>query len=234
MFSEAPGLRGLWYPGNQDNAGAIYDSSWQGRTLTYNGNPTLNYLANGVPYEDYDGTGDAHTRLTEAGLSITGLEATIAIALRGLTLGGWFWLDSIAASAGLVTKNLSTGNQRGYGVIWSITANAYILRISADGIAQVDLASSVGAPTAGRWYFIVGRFTPGAEMAIWENGTKTILAAGVPASIFVNTTHLSIGALNGITTLLDGRCAMAFLAASIWSDAIIQHCFVRTRNFFGV
>lgn len=233
IFRGAPGLRGLWYPGSLDQAGAIYDGGGQGRTLTYNGNPTLNYLTNGVPYMDYDGTGDFHSRPDEAGLDITGLETTIATALRGLTAGGWFWIDAYDATnaEGLMSK------RGGSGTSWDIydINGTVVFNVSLLGAILVSVGSAAGAFGLGAWKFVACRFTPSTEIAMWINGVKTANATGIPASIFNTNAAFEIArtALDS-SICLDGRCALAFLAASIWSDALIQHCFVRTRNFFGV
>ncbi|NJO31403.1 MAG: hypothetical protein HC874_30490 [Richelia sp. SL_2_1] len=71
----------------QRSTGNVYDLSGQGRTLTYNGNPTFNYTGL-VPYVSLDGTGDFLSRADETDLDILGTETIYNSAVRGLTLGG--------------------------------------------------------------------------------------------------------------------------------------------------
>lgn len=235
QFLGLPGLRGLWYPGSQDQTGAIYDQAAQGRTLTYNGNPTLALYNDLVPYEDYDGTGDYHSRADEAGLDITGTETTIASAQRGLTLGGWFWADSFSGGPGLLSKFAFTaGNQRAY-MLSMATGGELVLTISSDGTAaNQQTVTSSNVVTTGGWFFAVGRFTPSTEMAVWLNGTKTVFTTAVKASLFNSSAALQLGALDAGTRLLDGRCALAFLTATVWPDTLIDYLFARSRPLFGI
>lgn len=234
-----PGLRGLWYPGSADNTGAIYDASGQQRTLTYNGNPTLN-LHNGlVPYFDYDGTGDFHSRADEAGLDILGTETYIAAALRGLTVGGWFWTDDVTSNItqGLITKYNTTGNQRAFQLSLNITggiAGTPQMSVSVDGTATH--VSTAAAPlVVNSWNFVVGRFSPAVpENAVFVNGVKAINVTSVPASVFNSTASLEIGRRSVAATELNGRCAMVFLCAAALPDALLIRLFEQTGPLFGV
>lgn len=235
QFLGAPGLRGLWYPGSLDETGAVYDRSGQGRVVAYNGNPTLNLDGNLLlPYMDYDGVGDFHSRPTEAGLSITGTNTTIAAAYRGLTLGGIVWLDTLAASAGLIGKWNDTGNQRGYLLYFDTGTQNIRLALSTLGTSGTAVSFGGAAPVAGAWYFVLGRFMPSVKYGTYQNGTWAETAVTVPPAIFANTAALQIGAFNAGTALLDGRWKLKFLAAAAWPDEFVEMVWQRARVLLGV
>lgn len=233
MWQGLPGLRGLWYPGSfGDNpaAGAMPDQSGQGRTLSYNGNPTLNLYNNTVPYWDYDGTGDYHSRADEPGLDISGTETQLASALRGLTLGGWFWIDATVTRFGLMAKNTGAG-QIAYDLWIFETGTVGAFRISVDGTNVKDVVS--GSVSAGAWHFIVGRFVPSTSVDIYLDGVKSTDTGTISASIFNSNSALEIGRFAG-GSALNGRCALAFIAAAAWPDELIEYLLVRSRLFFGL
>lgn len=229
-FKGLPGLRGLWYPGSVDSTGALYDQSGQGRTLTYNGNPTLNIYGGFIPYYDYDATGDCHTRADEAGLDITGTETTIASALRGMTLGGWFWFDSLSISA-VMAKFGTVAGDRSY---FLRTDGSNAMQFGINDGASAKTVSSAATQATGQWYFVVGRFTPSTEMAIWLNGVKATTTSSIPASVTSGGAQFELARLNSTNgQLIDGRIALAFLCAAIVGDDQISHLWERTRRFFG-
>lgn len=230
VFDNLPGLRGLWTAASVDQAGAMYDRSGQGRTLTYTGNPTLNLYNNLVPYWDYDGTGDYHARPDEAGLDITGTETTIATTLRGLTMGGWFWFDRLATVEGLIAKNAaSPGSQTQFVVL---ADNTFRMLVSLDGTATTAVISTVTHGT-GAWYFAVGRFVPSTSLDVYVNGVKATNTTSIPASIFNGSGALNIAA-QATFNHLDGRCALAFLCAAALPDELIQHLFHSSQVVFDV
>lgn len=237
-FRGLAGLRGLWYPGVADDTGAMYDASGQGRTLTYNGNPTIDLHNSLVPYFDYDGTGDYHSRADEAGLDVLGTETYIATALRGLTVGGWFWTDDATSNItqGLVSKYVTTGNQRS----WHFTLNTGggiavpSFTISADGTTAIHRSDAASALVVNTWNFIVGRLTPGTENAVFLNDAKAVNTTTVPASVFNSTAGLEVARRNVASSELNGRCALAFLCAAALPDALLSALFSQTRGVFGV
>lgn len=230
-FKGLPGLRGLWYPGSTDNTGALYDQSGQGRTLTYNGNPTLNVHGGFIPYWDYDGTGDYHSRADEAGLDILGTETIYASAQRGLTLGGWIWLDSVAANQGFIGKWTAAGNQRSYVLYFDSGAASFRMAVSSLGSNQF-VSTGGAAVTTGKWYFVVGRFTPSVNYGQFLNGAWTNTTTTPPAALFNASAALQVGAFDTANNL-DGRIALAFLCGTLLSDDQVSHLWERTRRFFG-
>lgn len=233
MYAEhltLPGLVAFWPMSSvQRSTGNAYDISGQGRTLTYNGNPTYNLYASLIPYLDLDGTGDYLERADETDLDILGTESIYAVAQRGLTLGGWFWFDDAGVDEGVFNK-IGGAGQRSYG-LQKLAADQVRMAVSGDGTALIDANATI---TTGAWYHIVGRYDPSTEVAIWANGVKTVDTASIPASLFNSTAALDIGRLADGTQPMDGRAALCWLCANVVPDDRIQRLFKLGRIFFGV
>lgn len=230
-FLGLPGLRGYWPMGTFDSSGNAIDLSANGRTLTYNGNPTYNFATQGGPYLDLDGTGDYLSRADEAALDLTGTETIVASAARGITIGGWFWQDTLGAVDGLAGKWTDSGNQRGYLLL--TTAGSLIFRISDDGTANIQYTHPTTLSTA-TWYFIVGKFEPSTRMSIFLNDDKQSTTSSIPASCFANTSAFQVGTYNAGVQIIDGRASNCFLCAMALGDTTIDNLFEATRGFYGV
>jgi hypothetical protein len=228
-FLALPGLRGCWPMSAYDASGNAFDQSSNGRTLTYNGNPTYNY-DNLAPYLDFDGTGDYLTRTDEAGLDILGTESYVAN--PGLTLGGWFWFDvAVGGGAeGMITKH-DTASARSYRLFRAATSSVIRFAISSNGSSDTTVSGDL--LDQNQWYFVVGRYTPSTEVAVFLNDGKTTNITSIPASIFNSATDLNIGAHNGAFRM-TGRASLCFLCAAALSDAIIGNLFQQSRVLFGV
>ncbi len=229
-FLGLPGLRGLWYPGDADDTGAVYDISGQGRKLTYNGNPFIALQNSLVPYFAFDGTGDFLSRPDEAGLKVIGNEGYVAAALRGLTIGGWFWADSLAASPVLISKYTAAGNLRSYKLDISSSA----VRMIVSGTGADAFVATTGAIAAANWYFVVGRYTPSTAVAAFVNNNQSTFTTTIPATLFNTTAAFQIAASDAGTNLLTGRFGLAFLCAAALPNALLTYLFARTRALFGV
>ena len=228
-FLALPAVRAVWSCGNFDALGNVHDLTGQGRTLAYNGNPTYNYdgLA---PYIDLDGTGDYLSRPDEPGLDILGNEAYVAVAARGLTMGGWFWFDGTGAVNNMMGKWAAAGQ------------TSYYLQRRAVNDIQFCIWDGVGAFTvnstvtiaANNWYFVAGRFDPSTAVEVYVNGTWTANVAGIPAAILNSTATFTVGVLATLANYMDGRVSMCFLCAADLSDAQVFSVFEQTRAMYGV
>lgn len=222
FLSLLPELRGLWMASNVNESGNLLDLTGQGRTLTNNASTPRAVYNNIVPYCDLNGSTQYFSRADEAGLDITG----------ALTIGGWFWLDTIAADTALVGKQTPTGNQRGY-ILNALNTTAYAqMLVSVDGVNNTTVASTTGQGVS-RWCFVAGRFTPSTELAVFVNTIKAVNTTSIPASIFNNTAPLTIGS-RAPGQWLDGRFAIAFLCSAVASDQALATIFQQTRGYFGV
>lgn len=236
MFQLLTGLRGFWPMSNADESGWTYDLSGQDRVLRYNGNPTFN-ADDLAPYIEFDGTGDFLSRPDEAGLDIRGTETSIVAAMRGLTIGGWFWIDSLAPGANdaFIGKWNTAGDQRSYLLYFNDTSNTACFDVSSLGTAASVITVTGSVMTAAGWHFIVARFDPSTEINIWVNNTEIVNAVGTPASLFNGTADFLVGAYdNGATGLLDGRASLCFLCGALLSDAVVKQLYEQTRAMYGV
>lgn len=229
MFQMLPGLRGLWSMSSVNESGNALDLSGQGRTLSYNGNPTYN-VSGLVPYIDLDGAGDYLSRADEAGLRILGTETIYAAALRGLTVGGWFYPTANATDEGLISKWVAAGNQRSF-MLKKSAANARDFSITTDGATVVS--ASGGTITMNTWHYIVGRFDPSTELAAWLDNVKVTNGAGIPASIFNSNSAFEIGRYDA-GNAFNGNVSVGFLCATALPDRIITALYEHTRTWFGV
>lgn len=218
LISAQPGLVGFWPFSSVNPAnGNAFDYAGQSRTLTYNGNPQ--YSLNGLlPYLAFDGTGDYLSRADEAGLDITGAEAFYATALRGLTMGGWFYPTNLSAINTLMSKYSATGEQRSYRLLINtnstVTAQVSSLGSAASTISQ----TTTGTVTLNAWNCLYMRYVPGSELSVFINNTEEVNTTSIPASIYVGTSTFQISGYETTTQLFFGRVALPFLAANALPD----------------
>lgn len=236
-FMQLPVLRFFVPLSSVDDTGMAYDVSGQARHFTYNGNPTYNVYSSATgtfaPYIDLDGTGDFLSRADEAGLDILGTEASVATGVKGLTIGGWFWFDSVTGTRGVFGKWNDVGvNQRSYVIFMSGATPVFYM--SSNGTAAAGITGA--NLSTGAWYFLVGRFNPSTEIALFVNTVKTTVTAAVPAAIFNSTSSAKMpaGDVGGATNYFDGRGALLWLCASLVSDSQIARIYHATRHLFDV
>ena len=226
-----PGLRGCWTMSAFDSAGAAQDQSGHGHVLTYAGNPTYNVVGL-APYIDFDGAGDYLWRADEADLDITGLETYVPAARRGLTFGGWFYVNALTGLDGLMAKwDQIAVDERSY-MIYGSGANAAAV-ISQDGTAGTLVTIVNGNFALQTWQQIVGRFDPGASLDCWVNDTVTSQVTAA-ASVFSGAGALNIGNYSNLLGPLNGRASLCWLCATLLSDTEIKALYQHTRALYGV
>jgi len=224
LHMQLPQLRGYWPFSSVDERGDLTDMSGQGRVL-HNTNTVAFGVYNLFPYADYvPANSEYFTRLDEEGTSITG----------ALTIGGWFWLDTLASGANqvLIGKFNTVGNMRAYQLYMVDASNRFAFIISGDGAATTAV-THVPVAVISTWYHIVGRFVPGAELSIFVDGVETLEWALIPAAIYDSTAAFTIGARDPGIEYLDGRSAQCFLCADDLDDVIIKTIFEQTRANYG-
>lgn len=230
-FLSLPGLRGFWPMSAFESGGDTYDQSGNGRTLTYNGNPTYGYTTLGAPYLAFDGN-DYVRRGDEAGLDILGTETYVAAAVRGFTCGGWFYFGNTAAAQELVFSK-GRGGVANTSYWLNRQAAGQGRFIIGDGAAFQGPTSTVTIPKD-TWTFMVGRFVPSTTVDLWVNIYKSTDAAGIPAALLNTAAPLNIASYNdGTAAFLTGRASLVFLCATALSDALITSLWYKTRGAFG-
>lgn len=235
MYQALTGLRGFWPMSALGSSASALDQSGNGRTLTYNGNPTYDFdgLA---PYIRFDGTGDSLSRTDEAGLDILGTETYVAAGHRGLTLGGWFRPEDAANADSLISKWGAAG-QRSYTMTTrgDVAGDPIEFFISDDGTNLDSVQSSNGYST-NTWHFMAARYNDaatGVELAIWLDETMTEDTTN-RNSIFNSNATFYIGSDVGGANLYTGRASMCFLCAAALADATVWAIYQHTRALFKV
>jgi len=226
-FLNIPGLVGFWPMSSvQRSTGNAFDLSGQGRTLTYNGNPTYNIENDLVPYIDLDGVGDFLSRADETDLDILMTETIYDSSVRGITFGGWFFFDVLpAATSHIMSK-------------WAAPTFQYLMYYNGTFFdfrtnAVVRVTSTV-VPNTLRWYFMVCTLVPSTSATIHINDVATTSVAAIPASIPNGTGAFEIGAAGGGTLPIFGRASLCFLSANAIGETYINALFQQSRVLFGV
>lgn len=235
QFLALSGLRGFWPMSSVYYTASprVPDASGQGNDLDDNNTVTFGY-DNLIPYAGFVAASTQYLDRADGGASnwadIIGTESYIVAGDRGLTLGGWFYFNTTDVACALLSKWLVAGNERSFHLFRG-ALNDVVFEISVDGTAITQLAG--GAIAASAWYYIVGRFTPSTEMAVFINGTKYTNIVSIPAALNDSATAFEIGRTNA-ASYLDGYASMCFLCATALSDAIIGQLYEQSRVAYGV
>ena len=216
-------------------ADRVRDISGGGYHLTWNGGLASAY-DNLAPYVLFNGTTGYLSRVAGAAswASVRGNEAHVTAAQRGLTVGGWFYPDTVAAGfAGLHTKYTAGANQR----TWLLRRSAAAAQwyVSANGAAALGPATLPISATA--WHCIIARWIPNAAnslIKLWVNGDTHEVNIGAAVTLFDSTADVLLGAYDAGASFYDGNASLGFLCACAMSDAHAFSYFEQTRAMFGV
>lgn len=168
--------------------------------------------------------------LDNALLDITGTETYIASDERGLTLGGWFSPDGVAAPTQSLVSKWGESGFRSYNL--SLSGPLMNLSISDDGASYTT--SGGGAVVASQWQFLAGRFVPGQTQTVWINGLK-IEQVTTRAAINNSSAAFHVGSSNETTPRVSpGGIAQVFLCAAALSDDVVRQLFELSRGHYGV
>lgn len=216
VFVRLPALV-AYYPMGIRAAGAVTDHSGSGFPLTQTGTCPVGYDGNSFTHLG-DGTNFLWNSSAQLGLS--GLETWVTASLRGLTVGGWFMVDGTPAiDGGLISKEGVVGNA-GYALIWR-TSNAPTFTCSNTG--SDAFTATAPASTQTQWHFLVGRFLPSTEVAVFVDGDKTVNVASIPASVNVSTQNTEVGRRsNNNASIVHAKARDVFVCASALSDELIE------------
>lgn len=233
-FLSLPGLRAYWPMNAFDASGNTIDQAGLDLVLSYSGNPTYNYTTQGAGYIDLDGTGDFLSRGDEAALDILGTETSVASAVRGLTMGGYFWFDTLTTEMECLGKLNTAGNQRSY-FLSKVASDKFTFTVSSNGTATTVVTSTTTA-LANAWYFVVGRYDPSTEINVFVQGSDDASnTTSIPAAIFNSTALFEIGSANsGGFGLLNGRASNCFLCGALLSDTAISNLYNNTKAAYGL
>lgn len=236
MFLNLPGLRS-YYPMGVNT----YDASNYFITDLANGfnlttapastSPQINASAL-TTWMDFDGTEDYAFYADNAHFDISGTEKNIATALQGLTVGAWIKIDTLNSSLdGIISKWNTTSDQRSYALY--LSGNLLIFSISKDGTnGTIDVQASTVVLTTVPWYFVVGRFDPGATIRLSVNGVDESSVAAQSA-VFNSTAQFRIASINA-GDYFDGRIAHAFVCSALIPNVTVKALYQHSRVLFGL
>jgi hypothetical protein len=243
-FQGIHGLRSLYAMSSQTSTGSgvflLTDTSGNGKHLSDNAEPALFQQSSiHVPYCNFNGTTERWIGTDERHWDITGGEAGIGSTQRGLTMGAWVYYDNTAsASEYIMSKRQESDTQISYGL--RRNASGYpVFQISSDG-TDTGIVEATGTTVIpqGQWTFVVGRFDPSTEMAVFANGSEDVNTTSIPATIYVGTADFMMAARDDSGTPgqlpMDGRISMAFIAASYVADYDLLRLYEISRIVFGV
>jgi hypothetical protein len=223
------GLRAFWPMSAQGTTGNLVDIGGGLRTLTRSGG--VGYGVYGLaPYAALNGTTGYFATATESDYDIIGNEAWYESNVTGLTIGGWFYPFAAGASYALMTKGDGSGAGTSY---WLDISGGAARFLVGDGAAMQG--PSGGSPAANTWTYMVGRYDPSTEVALFRDGTKYTDTTGVPATLLNTATAFNIGTYNnGAGLLFAGRASLCFICSAALPDRLIQSVYHITRALFGL
>lgn len=229
---DLPQLRAYWKFSSINQSGNAFDIGGQVKTLTANNTPTFG-VDHFAAYAILDGVDQSFSRADEAGLDITG----------AMCMGGWYYFDDTASAVEVcISKWLTGGDQRSYTLQRNASGNP-VFAVSSDGtLANVKAVTGTDVLAASKWTYLVGRYTPSSELAVFsaqDNGNngicnKAINTTAIPAAVKSGTAALIVGSIADPDFYLDGRVAEVFLSADDQADGLINAIYSKTRKKFKV
>lgn len=202
-----PKLRGLWSGSTVDNDGNCFDLSGQGRTLSAGILPT--YAGQALyPYADFQRAATQYlNRNTEEGLEITD------------SLVVWTWVYFDAESSNVETPLIGKwgGNGNRSWCLRKLADNQLNFVITNDGATGVTITDNGEFYEAEKWLFVLGRFAPVEEIALFVGVATTgvckwyLQAVNTP-SIYNSSAPLQVGGDSTNGLFLDGKLSLWGLA----------------------
>lgn len=223
VFIELPGLAGYYPMGVRNGVGHAVEHSGTGTNLLQTGTCPTGYDGNAF-VQLGNGTNFLGA-VTVYG--IIGTEAWIDASLRGLTIGGWFMLDtSPTTQTGLVSKDVASPN-RGY-VLGLTSSNLAFFNVSGDGLTSLSITGT--ALTVSQWHFVAGRFSPSVELAVFVDSIKSVNTTSIPSSCFVSSQQFEVGRYFAQDArITHAKARDVFICASALSDDLLEQIRDATR-----
>lgn len=238
-----PFIRAGWTMGFIDYQNPrVCDVTGMGYRLTDNNAPVYGFDLS-APYAEFDGVNQWLNRADGGAgnwADILGTEAYVPAAQRGLTFGGWFRFDRLTNHEFLIAKDTTVVGTSSYRLSFrGDVANDPFYFVISNGAAFTTVTHTLSKTVEiSRWYFVVGRYTPGAEIKIYvgagdavESSTNVV---AIPAALNDSTADLTIGSQSGGGLYLDGRASCCFLCAGALSDAWVRCLYSQLREIFRV
>jgi hypothetical protein len=144
---------------------------------------------------------------------ITGTEATIKAAQRGLSMYAWVKFANAAGSQETVIgKWNSATNDKSY-LVDRLASGNIRAAISTDGTTN-NSAPAIAGPAANAWTFLGLQFDPSTVCRVIVDAENVDDTTSIPASIYDGASIFAIGAAGNATLFADMDIAIAVLCAS--------------------
>jgi hypothetical protein len=120
---------------------------------------------------------------------------SILVITGNLTVMAWVkrLTAPVGTNAGIVSKFVGTGSQRGY-TLYQNPTNKAGGGISSDGVNFINILSTTSLTTD--WTHVAFTYTPSSSIIIYVNGIQDgIKTTSIPASIFSSSAELLIGSI---------------------------------------
>ena len=236
MLLGTPGLRAAWPMSSIDVGNPLCrDIAGGGYHLTMNvGGVPFGRDPNGIaPLANFGGAANQYlSRASALGAwaTITGGEAHIQAADRGLTVGGWFWWSALPGAGEVIMAKADGGANLSY--MLNIGATNQIFFAVWAGPISANSAATINAG----WNHCVGIYDQASQTVFVElNGVITSGAAGAaPALVADTAAPFTIGADGAGANLFTGYASDCFLAATSLSQGFVKAGYHYTKAAYGV
>ena len=228
LYMSLPGLVGYW-PGNwmgssSSSIGELSDVGPRRLNLTRNGTPNVTAEATSLAvWQEFNGTTDWYSHADATSFDIT----------AGLTVMAWVRFDAAAAANEMIASKWAASNLS-YS-LYRAAAGVGTFAITNNGTTVVSVTMANTIP-ANQWFFLCGRYSPSAQLKIWDGSISNLRVAvnetSIPASIYNGTALFGIGAQSGGANFLNGRISRVALCNMAVPDQFIDVLFQRTRQIY--
>lgn len=223
-LSQAPGLwkdlRALYANPQQNNYAQDLSGNGLHLSVTFTAMPGIVETLYGKAWDFDDASGSSTVGYLchpdHSLLDITGELTIAAVVIKD---------ESSEQNAGIVSKYVGNGNQRGYTLAnseQSGDALHYQLVISPDGSSgnnQKVLSSN--SVSAGEIAYVVATYRPSTNIRINVNGTITTETTSIPTQVYSNTAPFWVGhqfSTNSGNLSFDGKILFVAVAARAWTE----------------
>lgn len=144
------------------------------------------------------------------------------------SLAGWVYLDSLTNYRAIITKWVNDGNLE-YSMTYAPAAdNKFRLFVSADGVATVNVLSTLPAVATSNWYFVVAYHDPTANTIGISVNNGTVYTTSHSGGVRAGTAPVNIGRNPfGSTLGMDGRVACVGFWKKVLSASEITQLYNR-------
>ena len=167
------------------------------------------------------------SRPNEENIDITG----------ALTIGVWIWCGNYCTGreVGIVSRWIEGTDDRQF-AIYKDANDKFVFAVSSLGtaVSVVSVDDDGDRYEAGKWLYIVGRYTPSNELALFINNHWYLNTTSIPASLHspaITEVSLDFGRYNADHYFV-GRMTHGFLCAYAVPDNFIEANFGHVRAMF--